>query len=341
MDDKYLHETGVTDAVEVALTALLAELMQGRAPSSPARWLSHRIRVHQEEEKKKRRNRWLREQLLEGQRKKRSLWKHIVTPASDLALRGDHKGLLMLMALGEIADPRRLGDGATPLHVAAQLPLVDGTTRKHYLDVVDVLLRAKADVTLRDRGGKTPLDLAREKDFSEAVTLLETVRSAASQASRLCLAHPALHTLLHTLPSQVNNAAAQASSFCWKSWSKAQAACDVQCALQTLGASGNPDGQERTLIGFVGATSDFCMLGHAAMRHIEAQYPAATLRLGLPEEIATCPPIVADLQASGKLTYMTWPRGTYECRLTSCILHPTEYILRLTSYTSYTESSRM
>jgi len=60
---------------------------------------------------------------------------------------------------------------------------------------------------------------------------------------------------------------------------------------------------------FVGATPNFFKAGYSAIRDIASRYPEAHIRLGLISEIGETPPIVKDLEISGKLSFHTWPRG--------------------------------
>lgn len=53
----------------------------------------------------------------------------------------------------------------TPLHMVAA---------QGDIKIVQLLLKANADVEARDKFGKTPLDVAREQGYEEIVQLLET-----------------------------------------------------------------------------------------------------------------------------------------------------------------------
>lgn len=60
---------------------------------------------------------------------------------------------------------------------------------------------------------------------------------------------------------------------------------------------------------FIGATPNFFKAGHSAIREIATHYPKAHMRLGLISEVKETPPIVQDLEESGKLSFHTWPLG--------------------------------
>ncbi|MGI2298740.1 ankyrin repeat domain-containing protein [Candidatus Cardinium hertigii] len=55
-------------------------------------------------------------------------------------------------------------DGCTPLHIAASLNRVD---------IVNALLTSDAEVNEKNKNGETALDLAKAKNHSECITLLE------------------------------------------------------------------------------------------------------------------------------------------------------------------------
>ena len=66
-------------------------------------------------------------------------------------------------------------DEYAPLHVAAE---------NGHGSVVDQLLQARADVNIKDRWGKTPLDLANEKRHTEvAARLLKAAGGGAKSSS--------------------------------------------------------------------------------------------------------------------------------------------------------------
>lgn len=65
--------------------------------------------------------------------------------------------------------------GWTPLNKAAYL---------NNTSIINVLLDGGADKTLRDKWGKTALEIAREKGHTEAIALLEASRCAAQTSPR-------------------------------------------------------------------------------------------------------------------------------------------------------------
>eukprot|EP00966_Prymnesium_polylepis_P006777 156163-Prymnesium_polylepis.1 len=52
-----------------------------------------------------------------------------------------------------------------------------------------------------------------------------------------------------------------------------------------------------------------CLPFASLLAQIAEHFPGVKIRLGLPSEVPHCPEIVTDLEASGVLSYYTWPLG--------------------------------
>jgi ankyrin repeat protein len=85
------------------------------------------------------------------------------TPLHDAALAGNADLARLLIEKGAQVDARDGESGATPLHHAASWGRAA---------VVRLLLEKGADPTLRNKSGKTPLDLAREAPVDEVIEAL-------------------------------------------------------------------------------------------------------------------------------------------------------------------------
>jgi ankyrin repeat protein len=81
----------------------------------------------------------------------------------DAALAGQAAVVELLLDRGASIDAPDTEAGATPLHYAASW---------NRRPTVELLLKRGADATLRNKAGKTALDLARDNNAGEALALL-------------------------------------------------------------------------------------------------------------------------------------------------------------------------
>ncbi len=104
------------------------------------------------------------ELLLAHQADVNSLNAQGATPLHDAALAGQKGAAEVLLKHGADANARDTESGATPLHRAASWGRID---------VLELLLAHAADPEIKDKNGRTPLDLAIENGQSEAAMVLK------------------------------------------------------------------------------------------------------------------------------------------------------------------------
>ena len=80
-------------------------------------------------------------------------------------MHGHKDAVRELLKRGSEPDVQTESDGSTPLHVAA---------RRHFKDVVQILIDGGADPTMADWDGKTPLYWAERGGHGEVIALLRS-----------------------------------------------------------------------------------------------------------------------------------------------------------------------
>ena len=85
------------------------------------------------------------------------------------AMHGHKDAVRVLLNTGSKPNVQTESDGSTPLHVAA---------RRHFKEVVQILIEGGADPTKADWDGKTPLYWAERGGHSEVITLLRSKTNA-------------------------------------------------------------------------------------------------------------------------------------------------------------------
>jgi ankyrin repeat protein len=89
-------------------------------------------------------------------------------------------GVALLLDHKADVNAREKEEGRTPLHLAIEDGwLLDEPNEARSLPVVQLLLRRKADVTIKDKKGRSPLDLAAEMKYANIVRLLRKHGAAA------------------------------------------------------------------------------------------------------------------------------------------------------------------
>jgi ankyrin repeat protein len=96
------------------------------------------------------------------------------------AMFGDHLFVEHLINKGADVKRKRGGDGDTALHIACRpwkIMTNQTNTEEKYLKIVELLIKAGADVNEKGEGDKTPLDIAKDRENHKFIELLNKLES--------------------------------------------------------------------------------------------------------------------------------------------------------------------